>query len=160
MSSTSASGDRTGRGAGAGERGGSGHRTVPHTADLRIEAWAPTRERCVAEAVTGLVESFADTSGVRPSRTEVLDVPAGADADMLVTVLDEVIFRLDADGEIVLGARVDEAPGGGLTARLEMGDAGEAAAIGAIPKAVSLHELRFGADPETSGWSCAVTIDV
>lgn len=160
MSSTSASGDPTGHGAGVEQRGGSGHRTVPHTADLRIEAWAPTRERCVAEAVTGLVESFADTAGVRPSRTAELHVPAGADADMLVTVLDEVIYRLDADGEIVLGAQVAGAPGGGLTARLEMGDAAQAAGIGAVPKAVSLHGLRFGADPETGGWSCSVTIDV
>ena len=38
---------------------GRGHRTVPHTADLRIEAWAPTREECLAEAVRGLVDSFA-----------------------------------------------------------------------------------------------------
>ena len=38
---------------------GRGHRTVPHTADLRVEAWAPTREECLAEAVRGLVDSFA-----------------------------------------------------------------------------------------------------
>ncbi|HEV8559398.1 MAG TPA: archease [Actinophytocola sp.] len=37
-----------------------GHRAVPHTADIRIEAWAPTREACLGEAVAALVESFAD----------------------------------------------------------------------------------------------------
>ncbi|MEU8800632.1 archease [Spirillospora sp. NPDC048819] len=140
--------------------GRSGHRGVPHTADLRIEAWAPDRERCVAEAVLGLVESFADTTGVRPSRTASLDVPPGTDADLLVTVLDEVIYRLEVGGEIVLGAEITEAPGGGLASRLEVGDAAEATAVGAVPKAVSLHALRFGVDPATGGWSCAVTIDV
>jgi SHS2 domain-containing protein len=30
--------------------------------------------------------------------------------------------------------------------------------VGAVPKGVSLHELRFGR--EGSGWSCSVTIDV
>ena len=30
-----------------------GHRTVPHTADLRIEAWGPTREEFIADAVPG-----------------------------------------------------------------------------------------------------------
>ena len=32
---------------------------MPHTADARIEAWAPTREQCVAEAITALVAGFA-----------------------------------------------------------------------------------------------------
>ncbi len=46
----------------------SGHRSVPHTADLRIEAWSPSREGCIGEAVRGTVESFLDTSGARPER--------------------------------------------------------------------------------------------
>jgi SHS2 domain-containing protein len=52
---------------GAGQRI-AGHRTVPHTADLRIEAWAATREECLAEAVRGLVGSFAAVAGVQPCR--------------------------------------------------------------------------------------------
>ncbi|WP_141578018.1 archease [Actinomadura sp. WMMA1423] len=136
----------------------SGHRGVPHTADLRFEAWGPTREACVAEAVAGLVESFADASGVRASRDLRVDVPPGPDADLLVAVLDEVIYRLDADGLLVLGAEIAEAPDGGLTARLPAGDAAEAAGTGAVPKAVSLHDLRF--DRDARGCSCAVTIDV
>jgi SHS2 domain-containing protein len=36
----------------------SGHRSVPHTADLRIEAWAPTRDGCIRQAVLGTVASF------------------------------------------------------------------------------------------------------
>ncbi|GGV35615.1 hypothetical protein GCM10010182_69540 [Actinomadura cremea] len=137
---------------------GRGHRGVPHTADLRIEAWAPSRETCIAEAVSGLVESFADVSGVRRLRTVELDVPPGPDADLLVSVLDEVIFRLEVEGEIVLDAGFAAAGGGGLTARLTVGDVVEATAVGAVPKAVSLQGLRFGAGAE--GWSCAITIDV
>ncbi|MGI5203860.1 archease [Spirillospora sp. CA-108201] len=137
---------------------GSGHRGVPHTADLRIESWGPTRERCVAEAVAGLVGSFADVSGVRPSGGVRVDVPPGPDADQLVAVLDEVIYRLDADGALVLDAGIARAPDGGITARLVTGDAAQAVGTGAVPKAVSLHDLRFGRDAR--GWSCAVTIDV
>lgn len=138
--------------------GASGHRGVPHPADLRIEAWGPTRERCAAEAVAGLVESFADVSGVRPSGGVRVDVPPGPDADLLVAVLDEVIYRLEVDGAVVLDAALAEAPDGGFTARLATGDAAEAVGTGAVPKAVSLHDLRFGRDAR--GWSCAVTIDV
>jgi hypothetical protein len=32
-----------------------GHRGVPHTADLRIEAWAPSRDGCIRQAVLGTV---------------------------------------------------------------------------------------------------------
>nr|WP_206664156.1 archease [Thermomonospora catenispora] len=141
-------------------RGGrpAGHRRVPHTADLRIEAWGPTRERCLAEAVRGLVSSFADTAGVRPRRTVAVELPPGPAEDALVTVLEEVIYRLEVDGEITLDAEVAEPPGGGPVARLTVGDAAEATGVGAAPKAVSLHGLRFDRDAE--GWSCTVTIDV
>ncbi|MFC5748989.1 archease [Actinomadura rugatobispora] len=155
MSSTSTGGSGPGP-----QGGGAGHRGVPHTADLRIEAWGPTRERCVAEAVAGLVECFADTAGVEPLRTVPVEVAPGPDADMLVTVLDEVIYRLEVHGEVVLGAEITGAPGGGLAARLTVGDAARAAAVGAVPKAVSLHDLRFGRDRKTGGRTCAVTVDV
>ncbi|RKS68403.1 SHS2 domain-containing protein [Actinomadura pelletieri DSM 43383] len=137
-----------------------GHLHVPHTADLRIEAWAPTREGCVTEAVSGLVGSFADTTDVRPQRTDVLNVPPQPDPDLLVAVLDDVIYRLEVHGELVLDAEITTAPDGGLTAGLKLGDATKVTAIGAIPKAVSLHELRLTRDPMTDAWSCAVTIDV
>lgn len=131
---------------------------MPHTADTRIEAWAQTREACIAEAVRSLVETFADTAAVVPERTAGLTVPAGSDPDMLLAVLDEVIYRLEVDGEIALSADAAAAPGGGLRVRLSLGDAAQAAETGAVPKAVSLHDLRFGGDE--SGWSCAVTVDV
>ena len=131
---------------------------MPHTADVRIEAWAQTREACIAEAVRSLVDTFADTSAVRPEHTAEVTVPPGSDADMLLAVLDEVIYRLEVDGELALGADAAAAHDGGLRVRLSLGDAARAEETGAVPKAVSLHDLRFTGDP--SGWSCGVTIDV
>jgi SHS2 domain-containing protein len=81
-----------------------GHRTVPHTADLRIEAWAATREECLAEAVRGLVGSFAVVAGRQPYRRDCCAMTARRDEDLLVAVVDEVIYRLDADGEIPVPA--------------------------------------------------------
>lgn len=46
----------------------SGHRSVLHTADLRIQAWAPTRDGCIKQAVLCTVESFLDTSLASPTR--------------------------------------------------------------------------------------------
>ena len=62
------------------------HGTVPHTADLRIEAWARTRDGCIGRAVLGTVESVLDTSGVRPQR--ICCRPTGdRDDDLLVRML-------------------------------------------------------------------------
>ena len=138
---------------------GQGHRTVPHTADLRIEAWAPTREACLAEAARGLVGSFAVVAAARPCRTTERRFIARSDEDLLVAILDEVIYRLDADGEIPVTVDVRPVPDGGVVLSMQLADVGEAEITGPAPKAASLHELRCA--PDMAGrWSCGITIDV
>ncbi len=136
-----------------------GHRTVPHTADLRIEAWAPTREECLAEAVRGLVDSFAAVAGRRPQGRASRHVTARSAADLLVAVIDEVIYRLDADGEIPVSVAVRAVAAGGVVVSFGLVPVAGAEITGAAPKAASLHELRCAPDA-TGGWSCAVTVDV
>lgn len=135
-----------------------GHRNLPHTADVRIEAWAPDREGCLAEAVRAMVDTFADPSTAGPGVETAFDVPPGADSDLLVAVLDEVIFRLETEGTLPVTATAAPRPDGGLHIRWRVVDADTIELIGAVPKAVSLHELRF--DRNEQGWSCAVTLDV
>lgn len=136
---------------------GAGHRAVPHTADLRVEAWAPTREGCIAQAVSGAVESFLDTSTAHPERTRSCRLTAHSDEDLLVAVLDEVIFRLDTDGEAPVDVELE--PGeGDVDVRFAMVEVGGLPQVGAVPKAVSLHELRLERGPR--GWRCSVTLDV
>jgi SHS2 domain-containing protein len=135
-----------------------GHRCVPHTADVRIEAWAPTREECVAEAVAALVGTFVDPAGAAPAGEREFRAPAGDDEDLLVAVLDEVIFRMETEGELPLHTEVADDGAGGLTVRWRTTGTDAVELVGAVPKAVSLHELRLGRDGD--GWSCAVTLDV
>jgi SHS2 domain-containing protein len=136
-----------------------GHRSEPHTADLRIEAWGPTREDCIAEAVRGLVESFADVSGTGYKQTTEHHLTADSDADLLAAAVEEVIYRLDTDGEIPVTVDVSRAADGGINLILRVVDASTAEIIGAAPKAASLSELTCA--PAASGrWSCAVTVDV
>ncbi|HEY8472518.1 MAG TPA: archease [Natronosporangium sp.] len=134
-----------------------GHRAVPHTADIRIEAWAATREECIAEAVVALVESFADTTGAEPTGTVEALIDPGTDEDLLVDVLNEVIYQLDTGGQVPLAARVKALPSG-LRVKFTMTDVDQVEPVGATPKAVSLHDLRFTGD--AAGWSCTVTLDV
>ena len=136
---------------------GAGHRGVPHTADLRIEAWAPSRDGCIRQAVLGTVESFLDISSARPHRSLSRRLTAGSDDDLLVAVLEEVIFLLDTVGE----APVDlDVQGGGGVAEVNfaMVDARTLPQVGAVPKAVSLNDLRLSHDDH--GWRCLVTLDV
>ncbi|WP_377272649.1 archease [Peterkaempfera sp. SMS 1(5)a] len=139
-------------------RPAAGHRSVPHTADSRIEAWAPDRERCLAEAVAGLVSSFADVPQAAVRRTATVRLDPAPDQDLLVRLLEEVVYRLDVHGELPVGARLTALPGGGLEARLEMVRSDAAQAVGALPKAVSLHALELAGDG--GGWRCAFTVDV
>lgn len=134
-----------------------GHRGVSHTADLRIEAWAPSRDGCIRQAVLGTVDSFLDISSARPHRSLSRRLTAGSDDDLLVAVLEEVIFLLDTVGE----APVDlDLQGGGGVAEVNfaMVDARTLPQVGAVPKAVSLNDLRLSHDD--NGWRCLVTLDV
>jgi SHS2 domain-containing protein len=135
-----------------------GYRTVPHTADLRIEAWAESRDECVAEALRGLIACFADISDVQPARVLERLMPAGTDTDLLASAADEVIYILDVQGEIPVSVQVRPA-GAGIVVVLALARAECIEIIGAVPKAVSFHGLRC--EPyATDRWSASMTIDV
>ena len=135
-----------------------GYRTVPHTADLRVEAWAESRDECVAQALRGLIASFADISDVQPARILERLITAGSDADLLAAAADEVIYLLDVEGEIPVSVQARPA-GAGIVVVLALARAEIVEITGAVPKAVSLHGLRCEPDP-TSRWSASMTIDV
>jgi SHS2 domain-containing protein len=137
--------------------GGSGHRTVPHTADLRIEAWAPTRDGCIRQAVLGTVESFLDLSSAHPDHTRLRRLIADRDDDLLVAVLDEVIYLLDTVAEAPVDLELYDIDDG-VDVMFAMADAATLLQVGAVPKAVSLNGLRFSGGRD--GWRCLVTLDV
>ncbi|WP_329260994.1 archease [Actinoallomurus sp. NBC_01490] len=133
-----------------------GHRIVPHTADLRIEAWAPTREQCIAEAVYAMVGAFTDLTSTVPAVRREFVVPAAPAQDQLVTVLNELIYRMDTDDEVPRAVEVRR-KGADLQVLLAMADTARVTVIGAAPKAVTRRRLSFG--PIDTGWRCIVTLD-
>jgi SHS2 domain-containing protein len=135
----------------------SGYRSVPHTADLRIEAWAPTRNGCISEAVLGTVGSFLDTSSARPNHTLVRRLTAERDDDLLVAVLEEVIYLLDTAGDAPVDVEVNGTDGD-VEVTFAMADASRIPQTGAIPKAVSLNDLCLARGP--ASWRSSVTLDV
>ncbi|MFD0345423.1 archease [Kitasatospora aburaviensis] len=110
----------------------------------------------------GAVEAFADTSAARATGDYACTFTAETDEDLVVSVLEEVVYRMDVAGEIPLdtepGPIRDAGGGRSLAVRFRMADAGTAEPVGAVPKAVSLHDLHLRAGP--GGWTCRVTLDV
>jgi protein archease len=135
----------------------SGHRSVPHTADLRIEVWSPSREGCIGEAVLGTVESFLDTSLARAQRIRQCRLTGDRDDDLLLAVLEEVIYVLDTAGEAPVDVELEAIPGG-VDVKFAMVDASTLPQVGALPKAVSFNELHLSHGPR--GWRCSVILDV
>ncbi|MFF4758251.1 archease [Streptomyces sp. NPDC001292] len=141
----------------ARRQGENGHCAMPHTADTRLRAWGTTREHCLAEAVRAMVEAFADVSEAHPSAVERVRLAPGGDEDLLVALLDEVVFRLEVTGRVPVDVEAEPSDGG-LEVRLSLADLTDVTVTGAAPKGVSWQELHIG--PDAYGWSCTVIVDV
>lgn len=134
-----------------------GHALRPHTADVRIEAWAPTEEGCFEEAVSALVAVFADVSGAPPGRARPVRVGPGTPERLVVLLLDEVLASVDADGLVARAARLARR-GDELVGELDMVPLDAVEATGSGAKGVSYQGLSFG--PDGDGWRCRATVDV
>lgn len=135
-----------------------GHRQLPHVADLLLQAWGPDRAACVREALCALVEAFAVVPD--PAATEVVPLSASAAGaeDALVSLLEEVIFVVDALGVVPVRFHVAEADDGGLVGDMEVVPASQVELVGPVPKAVSYHALEIA--PRDGEWWCQVLVDV
>ena len=135
-----------------------GFRLIPHTADLALEAWAPGRSECIAQAVCALVASFADVDALRAGDPFTYGVEPGPDEEVLLQALEEVIYLLDVRGAVPIEVVARDRQDGGLQVDGSLAPIADEDVIGALPKAVSRHELRIA--PAERGWRCHVVVDV
>lgn len=139
-------------------RAASGHRLLPHTADVLLAAWAPTVEECLAEAVRGLVAIFADVRTARSQRLVPFAGDPGPESELLVQLLEEVIYLLDAEDVVPVQVAVARTAEGGVVGEFAVTQRSHVTVIGPAPKAVTRHGLRFARDE--SVWRCEVIVDV
>ena len=138
-----------------GERG---FRLVPHTADCIIEAWGPDRCACLAEAVHGLVRVFAEVPDAAARTLLPISLEAAPDTDVLVALLEEVIYAAEVFGKVPVAVHLADTEDGGVAGDLEVVDGEQVALVGPVPKAVAYHDLEFaGSD---GAWQCHVVVDV
>jgi SHS2 domain-containing protein len=138
--------------------GGAGHRLVSHVADVIVEAWGTTRVACLEEAALGLVESFADIGGIEPTESIPVSLGAAGDEDVLVLLLEEVIYVVEALGKVPAGVELAEHADGTVGGFFATIPSEGLEAIGALPKGVSRSDLLFERRDEQ--WRCHVLVDV
>ena len=136
----------------------SGYRLLPHTADVMVSAWAPTVEDCMAQAVRGLVSCFAQTRAARPQRLVPFACDPAPQSELLVEVLEEAIYMIDAHDAVPVQVSLVRTPDGGMVGEFGVAARADVELIGPAPKAVTRHNLRFARDGST--WRCEVIIDV
>jgi SHS2 domain-containing protein len=135
-----------------------GHRVVPHTADLIIEAWASSRLECLEEAARALVHAFARLPEGVVTELVPVEFERNGDEGLLVSLLEEVIYVVDVLEGIPANVVLDETEDGGVTGFMEVAPLEAVETHGAPPKGVSLSDLSFSHDGEQ--WRCRATIDV
>lgn len=135
-----------------------------HTADVVIEAWAPTRAACLEEAIAALAETYSEANpraapDVTRQRRRLGWRHDDADGeDLLADLLDDAITRLDCDGLVTVAAELTDAPDGSVTGELVVVPLEAREVTGASPKGVSRSALRLG--PDDGGWSARAIVDV
>jgi SHS2 domain-containing protein len=103
------------------------------------------------------VESFADSGGVTPRDRIPVSIDAGNDEDLLVSVLEEVIYTIDADDAVPVTVDLTERADGvdGFFATVPLA---QLEVVGALPKGVSRSDLQFAL--RRGQWRCWVVVDV
>ncbi len=135
-----------------------GHRQLPHAADCLLEAWGPDRATCLTQALLALVDTFAEVHDSVTTEVLPLATPASGAEDALVSLLEEVIYLVDALGVVPIRFHLAEAEDGGLAGDMEVVPASRVDLVGPVPKGVSYHALQ--AAPFGGGWRCRALVDV
>jgi SHS2 domain-containing protein len=135
-----------------------GHRPLPHTADVIIDAWAPSLAACYEEAVTGLIETYANPREAVAITEQAVDVASAPADEMLLQLLDEVIYAIDVADGVPIRARIRADIDGGLHARLALADPDSIEPVGAVPKAISRSGLEVTRHADTV--RCQYLVDV
>ncbi len=125
-----------------------GFRLLPHTADVAVAAWGPSLDEAFARTVRALIAVTFDLRQIRPVEERSIHVEGSDQARLLVGLLEEVLYLIDAEGFLPARACVSLSPNG-LDARLhgERFDPGRHRRLGPLVKAVTYHEIAVEPGP-------------
>lgn len=128
-----------------------------HAGDLRLEAWARTREACIAEAASALAGSFAGPGPLMLEGVTSFEVSAVTDEELLRAVLLRVIEGILVGGRVPVWIEAT-ATHTGLRMRCGTAETAQIVRVGAVPRSVAPQGIRCERTPV--GWRCRARIDV
>lgn len=135
-----------------------GYRYLPHTADVKFEAYGKTIEEAFSNAIFAMVNLMVDIELIDPTTTKKISLSGHDKEALLYNLLEEILFIYETSSllpyeidnmRIVLNGRPC------LEARLRLGNAKD---VRDYIKAVTYNEMEI---KETdSGWRICVVLDV
>ena len=135
-----------------------GHRLLTEAAGVVVEAWGADRVGCLVEALTGLVESFAEVPDAPVTRTLSLPSVAGGRGDELVALFEEVVFALDVFGVVPVRFHLAETEDGSVAGDMEVVPSSSARLVGPPPKGIAADGLSV--TTVDGAWRCRALVDV
>jgi SHS2 domain-containing protein len=135
-----------------------GHRVLPHTADVILEAWAPDFSSCCEQAAIALLALCIDGSRAAVVDHYRFDLRPATRESMILDLLDEIIFVLDTVQAVPVGVRARPRADGEIEVTLTLAERESVEAIGSAPKAISRSGVRV--DDKPGLVRCAFLVDV
>lgn len=110
------------------------------------------------EAVRALTALFAEVPDVPALRSVPFVLDPETDRELLVLLLEEVLYLVEVMGAIPFRCEVQATEDGGIAGFFEVVDVSAVRLKGSVPKAVTRHDLVF--EPRDAHWYCRVIVDV
>jgi len=119
-----------------------GYRILEHPADLGLEAWGETLSEVFRQSVLALVSVIVDPATVHRVTQRPVDLQASDPEQLLVRLLSEVLYCLDAERFVTTQLILDEMKGTGLKGAL-VGESLDPArhVLSLDVKAITYHQL-------------------
>lgn len=137
----------------------SGHRMLPHTADMGIEAWAPQPEELFVAAAQGLREMLFGRAKIAGQEQHRVRLEADNPAELLVSWLNEILYSFEVHKLAPAAFHIDSLQGGCLQATI-LGEAfdPERHPMQRQVKAVTYHQLIL--EQRQDNWYAKVYVDL
>lgn len=121
-----------------------GYRILEHPADLGLEAWGETLSDVFRQAVLALVSVIVDPTVVNREKSRPVHLEATDPDQLLVRLLSEVLFCIDAEGFLARQLVIDEMKGTALKGSLIGEDLDSAKHMFRLDvKAITYHQLSI-----------------
>ena len=86
----------------------SGHRLLPHTADMGVEAWAKSLEQLFIEAALGLREVLFGEIAACGQESRLVCIEAGDLTELLVAWLNELLYRFEVERLVPAAFQIEQ----------------------------------------------------